>query len=63
MTDPRVLVKLDMVIGLLGVIALLLALLVVSDIGSLGLFAVIIIGIAVTIGTRSYRRMLEDAQR
>ena len=63
MTDPRVLVKLDLLIGLLGVVALLLGLLLVAELGTLGLVAVVIIGLGVTIGVRSYRRELEAAGR
>ena len=63
MTDPRVLVKLDLLIGLLGVIALLLALGLVADAGVLGLVAVVVIGLGVTIGVRRYRRELEAASR
>lgn len=61
MTDPRVLVKLDVLIGLLGVIALLLALQVVLSDPVVGLFAIVVLGLAVTAGVHRYREALEDA--
>lgn len=61
MTDPRVLVKLDVLIGLLGIIALLLALQVVLSDPVVGLFAIVVLGLAVTAGVHRYREALEDA--
>lgn len=52
MTDPHVLVKLDVLVALQGVIAVLLALRVVIDAPGIGLLALVVIGLAVTLGAR-----------
>jgi hypothetical protein len=63
MTDPRVLVRLDMVIGLLGILAALLSVLVVATAPGLGIPAVLVLAAASAIGSYWYRQERLEAAR
>lgn len=61
MTDPRLLVRLDMALGLLGLVVALLALQVVGVSPATGYVAVLVLGLAAALGAFWYRWTLETA--
>lgn len=63
MTDPRVLVRLDLVLGLLGVIAILLSVQLVATAPGLGIPTVLLVAAATAIASVRYRQALEEAAR
>ena len=56
MSDPRVLVRLDMALGLLGLVVALLAVLVVATAPGIGIPTVLALGVASAVGSYWYRR-------
>jgi uncharacterized membrane-anchored protein len=63
MSDPRVLVRLDMILGLIGLIAALLSVLLVVEAPRVGLSAVLLLAAGSALASYRYRQARDEAAR